>query len=815
MFKSWLFIRTIVISVLLSSALSQLNAQNQAVIYGSITDTTGNALPYVNISIPALNKGIVSNHLGKYQLEIPSGQVVEVQYSLVGFLPKTFKFSLSAAQRKEVNIRMQVNVKALDEVSVTHKRERISEMTRLSIREFEMLPNPSGSVESFIKTLPGVSSSNELSSQYSVRGGNFDENLIYVNDIEIIRPFLIRSGQQEGLSFINSDLVGGIKFSAGGFEAKYGDKMSSVLDVTYRMPQKFGSNVSFSLLGGAVSVEGTSENNRFSFISGVRYKTSKLLLGSLDSKGEYVPNFTDWQMMLHYKPNNRLIFSILSNFSRNAYSFIPQTRETNFGTFAQVYNLKVYYDGREDDQYNSSMVAGTVQYQVKPNLTMKIIGSFYSTYEQERYDILGEYLINELDAYPGSDTYGDSILNLGVGGMLNHARNYLMANIASVSYIGTLKTDVHALNWSLKYQQEHFRDYMREWDLIDSAGYSSPYSEQQIQLNNYVYSENDMQSHRITGHFQDALSWEGLNASYMLNAGLRFHYWSFSDEKLLSPRVRFSVKPNWERDVAFFAAAGVYYQPPFFKEMRNFKGELNPSIKSQQSFHLLTGADYNLTLWDRPFKYTCELYYKYLKNLIPYKIDNVRVRYTATNNAKGYATGIDMKLYGEFVEGLESWASLSLLSTKEDLKDDYYFDSKGNRVVPGYYHRPTDQLFHINVVFQDYLPNNPSFKASLNLVYGSSFYIAPPRSARFDLAYPLGSYRRVDLGLSKTFKTPWLPQLKSFWIGVEVFNLFDIRNKASLMWVQTVSNQEGVPNLFGVPNYLTSRRLNAKVSLRF
>lgn len=808
MFQAKFF--TLFVGILLILGLTKVQAQ-QAIVSGIISDSTGNALPYANISVLQINKGTVSNSEGRYQLNLPPG-IHELVFSLMGFRTEKRVIALVSSEKRELNISLKAEIKNLEEVSVI---ERNLDISRISVKEFELLPNPSGSLESLIKTMPGVSSSNELSSQYSVRGGNFDENLVYVNDVEIIRPFLIRSGQQEGLSFINPDLVGSIKFSAGGFEARYGDKMSSVLDVSYRIPQKTSAGINLSFMGASMAFEGVTKNKKISVLSGFRYKTTKLLLGSLDSKGEYVPNFIDWQLMLNYKAGSRLSAGLLTNFARNTYSFIPQTRNTNFGTFANIYNLRIYYDGREDDQYNSMMGAFWTQYQVSAGMKMKLMLSAYSIYEQEKYDISGEYLINELDAYPGSDTYGDSILNLGVGAMLNHARNYLQADIFSVAYSGSWQIDNHFLTWSAKYQKDQFRDRLSEWDYIDSAGYSSPYSEESIVLNNITSASNKLAIERYTAYVQDVFKWNGTNASYALNAGIRFHAWSLTDEKLLSPRVRFSVQPGGKTNIVFYAAAGVYHQPPLFKELRNFRGELNKNIKSQRSTHYLFGTELMLSFWDRPFKYTIEAYYKYLKNLIPYKLDNVRIKYTALNNAKGYATGIDMKLYGEFVEGVESWASLSLLSTRENLTGDYYYAMDGRRIEPGYYHRPTDQLFHINLFFQDYLPNNPSLKVNLNLVFGTSFYVAPPRTARFDATYPLGNYRRVDLGLSKTFKTNFFPQLKSFWIGAEIFNLFDIRNKASFMWIQTVANQENVPNLFAVPNYLTSRRLNLKISLKF
>lgn len=794
--------------------LTTAKAQNNAIVFGTVTDSVGRALPFTNITIPALNKGAVSDDSGNYKISLHSGDY-EIDYSLIGYQSIKKKLHLEPGEKVEVNISLKIAIKNLEEVSVVHQSDRLQEINRIYIKEFEAMPNPGGSLESLIKTMPGVSSSNELSSQYSVRGGNFDENLVYVNDIEIIRPFLIRSGQQEGLSFINPDLVGSVRFYAGGFEAKYGDKMSSVLDVTYRTPEKAAGSVSLSLMGGSVSVEGVSKKGKFSLITGVRYKTTRLLLSSLDSKGEYKPDFTDWQMLLNYKINNRFSIGLLTNYANNAYSFIPTTRSVTFGTYANVYNFKIYYDGSEKDMYNSISGGLTLHYTVNPDLRMKLIFNAYSNYEQERFDISGEYLINELDAYSGSTTYNDSILNLGVGGMLNHARNYLQADIRSAAYMGNWQLKNHNIHWAIRFQHDQFRDRISEWEYIDSAGYSSPYSEHNILLNNYISSRNNLSTNRITAFVQDAYKWKSSHASYTLNAGLRLHNWSFNHELLLSPRIRFSVQPKWDKDIAFYAATGIYYQPPLFKEMRNMSGEINYNIRSQRSYHFLIGSDMTLNLWERPFKYTIEAYYKYLDRLIPYKIDNVRIKYAAQNNAKGYATGLDMKLYGEFVESIESWVSMSVLSTKENLIGDFYVNKNGERIEPGYYHRPTDQLFHINLFFQDYLPNNPTFKASVNLVYGSSFFISPPRSSRYDLTFPLGSYRRVDFGIYKIFKLTSLPQIKSFWIGADIFNLFDIKNKASFMWIQTVGNQENIPNTFAVPNYLTSRRLNIRMTVKF
>jgi hypothetical protein len=797
-----------------------IQAQKFTGIEGYVKDTLGKPISLVHITVSNTNFGTTTNDSGYYKLAVASGKSFHLLYSCIGYQSATEKILLKPGEVLHLNVNLKTEVRHIQEVSVTSEVERASSINRISIKDFHQIPNPGGGIEGLIKTM-GAASSNELSSQYSVRGGNFDENLVYVNDIELNRPFLIRSGQQEGLSFINPDMVSAVKFSAGGFEPRYGDKMSSVLDVSYRKPTAYECNANASLLGGGLTLEGISKNNKLSFIGGVRYKTSQYLLNTFDTKGTYKPSFLDIQSMITYQPWKKLDISLLGNFAQNKYLFIPETQSTNFGTINQVYNLTVYYDGKELDKYRLGLGALTLNYKPTPNLSLKLISSAYSSYEQETFDIQGEYLINELDMIPGSSAGSDSLLNIGVGGMLNHARNFLWADTWMMSHIGIYIVNKHTIRWSLEYKHENIEDKLNEWVVIDSAGYSSPYSPNNILLNNYANAINNVISSRISGYLQD--TWQfGENTHYYITGGIRFNHWTYNGQTILSPRLRISIKPLWQHDFMFHLALGVYDQPPVYKEMRDFQGNLNPNIKAQRSFHLVLGSDYNLQLWDRPFKFTSEVYYKHLSDLIPYKVDNLRIKYTAQNNASGYTTGLDLKLNGEFVPGIESWASLSFLKTEEIQNDFFYYNSQGELVKQGYYPRPTDQRIIFNMFFQDYLPNNETFQVHLNLVYGSALQISPPDSKRFDETFPIGPYRRVDMGISKIFKDQnrnskiaLFNQVKEFIVGVEIFNLLNISNKASYLWIRTVSNQENVPNEFAVPNYLTSRRVNLKLMMKF
>ena len=798
-----------------------LPAQDEtATIYGKIIDPEGKPIFLASITIIGTSRGTVTNEKGLYELVIPSGEDIQITFSCLGYDQSDEKVNSTPGARIEINKTLQVATQTLEEVSISEYIDRSNAITRINIKTLDYLPSTTGGIEAILKTLPGVVSTSELSSQYSVRGGSFDENLVYVNDIEIFRPFLIRSGQQEGLSFINSDMVSSVKFSAGGFEASYGDRMSSVLDIIYRRPAQFAGTASVSLLGGSLHLEGASKKQRFTHTSGIRYKTTRYLLSSMETKGEYIPDFLDFQTFMTYDISDKIELSFLGNISDNHYRFIPESRSTDFGTFQNPLNLVIYYDGQEMDRFNTYTGAFTTLIKPNEDLSLKFILSAFSSIEEEKFDIQGQYLINELDNKIGSKTYGDSILNIGIGTFLDHARNYLDAYIYSASHIGLLSKNDNITKWGIQWQYELIDDKLSEWEMIDSSGYSIPYSDKHVQLNEVVKSTNHLITNRLTSYLQNTRKFEDEKAVYFFNSGIRLSYWDLNQQMLVSPRISLSLKPYWKKNIMFRFSAGYYYQPPFYKEMRYPDGSLNRNIRAQKSIHFVTGSDWIFTAWDRPFKFTTEIYYKHLKDIIPYKLDNVRIKYMGENKANGYATGLEMKLHGEFVPGAESWVSVSIMKTEEDIIDDYIF--KENR-EPGYYPRPMDQRLNVGLFFQDYFPNHPDYKVHLNVLYGTGLPFSPPDNERYDLVFRMPSYKRVDIGLSKSLKredkvfgekNP-LNFFKDIWLNAEIFNLLGINNTISYLWVKTVFNQENMPGEFGVPNYLTSRRFNVRITARF
>jgi hypothetical protein len=812
--------RLFLIWILICLPLNLLAQEKTATIFGKISDPEGKPVFAAGIRIAGTDRGTMTNEEGLFELTVPAEIDIQINISCLGYKQTDEKIKVIPGGRTEINRTLEIAVKTLEEVSVSEEMDRTRSITRINIKTLDNLPSTTGGVEAILKTLPGVVSTSELSSQYSVRGGSFDENLVYVNDIEVFRPFLIRSGQQEGLSFINSDMVSSVKFSAGGFEASYGDKMSSVLDVTYRRPTQFGGSASVSLLGGSLHLEGISRNGRFTHTSGIRYKTSRYLLTSMETKGEYNPDFIDFQTFLTYDISSKIELSFLGNVSDNRYRFIPETRSTDFGTFQTPINLVIYYDGQERDRFNTYTGAFTTLIRPSDELTLKFIASAFSDIEQEKFDIQGQYLINELDNSAGSKTYGDSILNIGIGTFLNHARNNLDAFIYSLSHIGLLSKGENTIKWGIQWQQEIIDDKLSEWEMIDSSGYSIPYSDSEVLLNNVVKSSNHLSSNRFSTYIQNTRRFEDDKAVYYFNAGARLAYWDLNNQLLFSPRIILSLKPFWEKNIMFRFSAGYYYQPPFYKEMRYPDGSLNRNIKAQKSIHFVTGSDWIFSAWNRPFKFTAEVYYKYLQDLIPYKLDNVRIKYMAENKAKGYAAGLELKLHGEFVPGAESWVSMTFMKTDEDIVDDYIYAE--NR-EPGYYPRPMDQRFNVGLFFQDYFPNHPDYKVHLTVLYGTGLPFSPPYSDRYDLVFRMPAYKRVDIGLSKSIKREGqvfgeknpLNFFKEIWLNAEIFNLLGINNTISYLWVKTVYNQEDLPGEFGVPNYLTGRRFNLRLTAKF
>ncbi len=807
----------LIISFFLISGI--LNAQEFFTFSGRIIDQNGISIPEINLQVVELNNiGISTDNSGNYKLKLPANIELTIIFSHIQYNEKVIKITGKPGETIKNIFTLFDKITNIPIINVEAKAERTNNLQRIDPKLIQLIPDISGGIEASLKAFPGVAKNNELSSQYSVRGGNFDENLVYVNDIEVYRPFLIRSGQQEGLSFVNPDMVSSILFSAGGFDAKYGDKMASVLDIRYKKPTKNAASVSASLLGGGVSFEGCNKNHRFTHISGFRYKSSQYVLNSLDTKGDYKPSFADFQTYLTYDLSEKFEFSFLGNYAMNSFYFVPQTRETSFGTIDEALKLKIYFDGQERDKNSTMFGAFSTNYRYNNHLKLNLTASAYSSSEEETLDIMGQYYLNELDKEMGSNNLGDSLMNIGVGTFLNHARNRLTANVLNFQHRGSYNNNNSTILWGANIQNEFIQDKIHEWEMLDSAGYSLPYTDSVVSLYSFVSSRNTINTNRITSFIQRTSTFESDSNEYSFTIGLRENYWSFTNQILISPRASFSIKPNWENDFIFRFATGYYYQPPFYRELRDLNGQINYNIEAQKSIHFVMGIDYMFIAWGRPFKFISELYYKNFTKLIPYQIDNVRIRYLAKNNAKGYATGIDFKVNGEFVPGVESWASLSIMKTMEDLSDDYYYNTTGQLVKPGYIPRPSDQLVNFGLFFQDYLPRNPSYKMQLSLLFGSGLPFGPPKSERYQATSRMPAYRRVDIGFSKLLKSEEhdLPKgnpfrrFKSIWLGLEIFNLLDINNTISYQWVTDVRDHQ-----YAVPNYLSSRRLNLKLIAKF
>ncbi len=793
----------------------------KAVIYGTVYDEKLKPVQFANISIQDKALGSIADEHGEFELSVPANIEIVVQVSYVGY--STFIKTLTLAPNEKYQLNVRYNAFMLPEANVGVQADRFVPGVRLN-PEISMNIPTIGGFEDILKGLASVSSNNELSSQYNVRGGNFDENLVFVNDIEIYRPLLIRSGQQEGLSFINSDMVSSIVFSAGGFESRYGDKMSSVLDIKYRKPTEFAGSADVSLLGANVHVEGTSKNHLFKYNTGLRYKTTKYILSTMDMTGNYDPTYLDFQAYLTYDVSEDFELSFLGNISNNTFSFIPGDRETSWGTLNEALKIKMYFEGQEVDKFTNATAAFTGSYKINKDTKMKVILSSYYTKEEETFDILGQYYLNELDKQLGSDNLGDSVSNIGVGSFLNHARNYLDGYVFSAKYIGESKKDKHSLTWGGQYNYELFDYSVNEWEMIDSAGYSLPYANNGYDPLNRDYLplssvDIDMlriESNRLNAFVQDSYHIEFDSSELSVGGGLRFNYWNFNNEFLVSPRFNLGFKPNWEKDIVFRFSTGLYHQPPFFKEMRRLDGTLNKDIKSQSSFQVVLGGDYEFKAWNRPFKLVTEVYYKYMYNLIPYYIDNVRIRYYGENMATGYSAGVEAKVNGEFVPGTESWFSIAIMQTMEDIDGDYYRTTTEGVVDTVYFGlipRPSDQRVNFGIFFQDYIPKHETWQAYLNILFGTGLPVE-----KTDVTPRFNPYRRVDIGISKQLKgdDKLLPEgnpfrhFKNIWLSLEVFNLLDINNEISYTYVTDIRGKQ-----YGVPNYLTGRRVNLKLIMKF
>jgi hypothetical protein len=801
----------LIVILSLIQGISLILAQQMCIIKGSVKDENNDPLIGAAVIDLSTRKGILSDANGYFQIAIMPNQEVLLEISFIGYEKDTLSFNLEPGTSVEITPKLKPVVNQLGEVLVESWYDRAESLKQIDLKSIEKIPLPSGNLESLLTTL-GASSRNEMSAQYSVRGGNYDENLIYVNDIEIYRPLTVKTGQQEGLSFINSALVSSIQFAAGGFDARYGDRMSSVLDIKYKRPESFAGSVSGGFLGGSAHLEGSSSDHKFTHITGVRYKANQYILNTLQTKGDYQPRFFDLQTFLTYDLTNKLEISLLGNIGRNYYQLIPHSRQTSFGTYQQTLNFTVYYEGQEKDQFDTWLGAMTFDFHPTDKLSLKMITSGYKTSEAITYDILGQYRIDLLDNTTGSETADDSILNLGYGGNLIHARDYIDATILNLTHKGSYIGRQNSINWGLTIQTEDFNDKFKEWEMIDSAGYSVPISDHQLQLYYYASAHNRLNATRLTGFLHHLTTFSAGLSKIYFNSGIRFNYLSTNQQLVVSPRASIVLYPPWNNRWSFHVSAGMYHQPPFYKEMRDPGGNLHTNIHAQKSIHYVLGSAYDFMMWERPFKLTGELYYKKLDNLIPYIIDDVDIQYLPQYKAKGYAAGIEFKLNGEFVKDAESWATLSFLKTRENRYNDSY----------GEYPRPTDQLVNFGLFFQDYFPNNPSYRVHVNIYYGSRLPYSSPDYDKPEEYYHLKAYKRIDIGFSKSFVTDkqgnqkigW-KFIRDLWGSAEVFNLFGFNNQASYQWIRTVSNQEGLPNMFAVPNYLTGRLFNMRLTVKF
>lgn len=755
--------------------------------------------PLVNISV-SVNKAVqnYTDSKGYYQINVQKNDSVRIEFSYAGYL--TYEYAFPPIKQD-----LEMNIVMLKDVAVSGERKRVVNMVidDFSARRDYLLD---GGVESLIATYSGVSTTNELSSQYFVRGGSFDENIIYVNGIEVYRPLLIRSGQQEGLSFINPNMVRNVAFSTGGYNAEYGDKMSSVLDITYKNPSKIEGSVAGSILGGSVYVGNSS--GRFSQMTGIRYKTNKALVGTMDTDAEYNPSFTDVQSYMNYKLSSRWALSFLGNYSHNKYQFTPISRETKFGTIDMLRQYDVVFKGWEDDRFITYLGALSLKGKVSDRVDVGLSVSTFSSDEQEYYDIQGSYRLTELIVDEYNKPIKDDAQLLGVGTYMEHARNKLKSNVYNVKHFGDYVLSNNVIKWGIDYQREIIDDKLKEWEMRDSAGYSLPHNGQKVNLFSSIKADNKIESNRYSGYLQDRLTISSNLGLFSFNIGLRASYWDFNDEFIVSPRVAVHFIPEKKDNLVFRLATGVYYQTPFYKEFQQIGNEssksevlLNKSIKSQRSIHFVLGNDYSFLTNSLPFKLTTEIYYKHLTDLIPYTINNVKVRYSGANEGEGYTMGVDLRLYGEFVKGTTSWISFSLMKTQQNVND---------VKTP----LPTDQGYNISMFFQDYFPGYERLKMNLKGHLSQGLPVSAPHTSFNKGYFRSPAYKRVDIGFSWELlgdnypikqQNSFLKSFKNIWLGLDIYNIFDIKNVNTYYWITDVHN-----NQYAVPNYLTGRQLNFK-----
>lgn len=765
------------------------------VLQGRVTDEQMNPIELASVACPQQGKITMTSLKGEFSMNLHSADSVVIRFSMVGYKTKT-RVLRNPRGKQTLQIVLYSN-NVLSDVVVTGTRQQTGQTQEIKKEDLKNMPSTTGNaVEELIQGQAGVSTHSELSSQYNVRGGSFDENSVYINNIEIYRPLLVRSGQQEGLSIINPDMVEKIGFSTGGFEAKYGDKMSSALDITYRFPKNFETSATASLLGASAYVG--YGNKKFSISNGIRYKTTQYLLGTMDTKGEYRPSFIDYQAFLNYMPNDRWRISFLGNISDNHYNFYPEDRETSFGTMQDVKSFRVYFDGQEKDVFRTYFGSLDITRNFGKNTSLSLIASAFYTKEQETYDIQGQYWLTQTETSE----------NLGVGTYFQHARNYMKANVQSLKLLLKTKIKKHTIETALTFKNEHIKEYSVEYEMRDSSRYSIPHTGEDLYMIYSMRARNTLNANRIEAYAQDTYRFTspGEHSLFTLNYGIRLSHWSFNGETIVSPRLSLGVIPAFNHNVTMRFATGIYYQAPFYKEIRDTTtidgvtyATLNKKAKSQRSIHFIAGMDYRFTMSKRPYKFTVEAYYKALSDLVPYSINNVKVVYYGNNECSGHAAGLDMKLYGEFVPGYDSWISLSLMDTNMKLN---------GKNIP----LPTDQRYAVSLYFTDFFPGTEKWKMFLKLAYADGLPFSAPHQELERNVYRAPAYKRADIGLNYRLINNEDKQKRTFfknvWLGLECLNLFGINNVNSYYWITDVTNQQ-----YAVPNYLTGRQINFRVSV--
>lgn len=789
-------IKQLYITLLMLLCVISIKAQTFT-LQGKVTDSNMSPVELATVSVIEQGKMTMTNLKGEFSIQLRSADSVVVRFSMVGYKTKTRV--LRRPRGKQTLLIQLYDDNQLAGITVTEKKRQTGSTQQLETKDIKNTPSVTGNaVEELIQSQAGVSTHSELSSQYNVRGGSFDENSVYINNVEIYRPFLVRSGQQEGLSIINPDMVESIGFSTGGFEARYGDKMSSVLDIKYKKPKKFEANVAANLLGASAFVGFSTK--KFSWSNGIRYKTNKYLLGSLDTKGEYQPNFLDYQTYLTYEPTKNWPIEVIGDISENHYNFYPEDRETKFGTMENVKSFKVFFDGQEKDVFRTYFGSLSISRKFGEKTKLSLIASAFHTNEQERYDIQGQYWLTQTETSE----------NLGVGTYMEHARNYLKATVKSIKFALEHKTKKHDIQAGLTYRIENITEDSKEYEMRDSSGYSIPHTGEDLYMIYSLKAKNTLDANRLETYIQDTwrFSSKGEHTFFTLNYGIRFSHWNFNKESIISPRISLGIVPAFNHDVTMRFATGIYYQAPFYKELRDTTtingityATLNNKIKSQRSIHFIAGFDYRFKMKDRPYKFTAEAYYKALSNLVPYTVDNVKIVYDASQQCSGHAMGLDLKLYGEFVPGTDSWVSLSLMNTRININ---------GKSIP----LPTDQRYSLNLFFTDYFPGTDRWRMSLKLAFADGLPFGAPHRQLDEQPFRAPAYKRADIGMSYRLlnneKGDRKSIFKNIWLGIDCLNLLGINNVNSYYWITDVTNQQ-----YAVPNYLTGRQINIKASFEF